>query len=156
MPCICLRSKKWKENPSEWKSIYNGWRPCYALMWNDSIRRTKKQLLLTSIGTEIQPFILRNSAQKDRLQQSWLWLRLPEGVGINNLMLLCFNFLPIKRHNNVSLTHSLSYLFILQGFWGRKKGPDKTKMNACQMEPRQNFNSYVQSRFRNAWQQPIL
>lgn len=68
------------------------------------------------------------TAQKDRLRQSWLWLRLPEGAWINNLMLFCFIFLPIKWHNNISPTHPLSYLFRLQDFWGRKKSPDEIKI----------------------------
>lgn len=72
--------------------------------------------------------LFRETAQKDRLRQSWLWLRLPEGAWINNLMLFCFIFLPIKWHNNISPTHSLSYLFRLQDFWGRKKSPDEIKI----------------------------
>lgn len=72
--------------------------------------------------------LFRETAQKDRLRQSWLWLRLPEGAWINNLMLFCFIFLPIKWHNNISPTHPLSYLFRLQDFWGRKKSPDEIKI----------------------------
>lgn len=110
------------------------WRPRYALKGNDSILRNQKQLLFNSKSNSwLQQgptfnLLFWETAQKDRLRQSWLWLRLPEGAWINNLMLFCFIFLPIKWHYNISPTHSLSYLFRLQDFWGRKKSPDEIKI----------------------------
>lgn len=126
MPSVC--SEVWKlEGKPFWTEEHSAGGPAMLLRGMIASAGIKSNSYWLQQGPKFN-LLFWEAAQKDRLRQSWLWLRLPEGAWINDLMLFCFIFLPIKWHNNISPTHPLSYLFRLQDFWGRKKSPDEIKI----------------------------